>query len=121
MYQILLDLEKCFFKLKYTSDRAWLNKTLHDDFRECGKSGNLFNKQETVEGLLSCTEDRDIAVYNFEYNEAGDNCWLAHYITKNNGDMYYRTSVWVKNPAGNIQLLFHQATLLNCDISLKLC
>lgn len=45
MYKTLLDLENSFFKLKYISDRKWLDRILHNDFCECGKSGVLFNKR----------------------------------------------------------------------------
>lgn len=52
MYETLLNLEKKFFKIKYISDKNWLNDTLHNDFVECGKSGTLFNKREVMEELF---------------------------------------------------------------------
>ncbi len=106
----LLEMEKKFFSLRFISDVEWLNNVLHKDFKECGKSGILYDKQMTIESLLTCKKDRDIEIYNFEYNIADDNCWLVHYVTKSGGKDYYRTSVWIFD--GHLQLLFHQATQL---------
>ena len=94
MEQTLLALEKAFFQLKYTSNRAWLAEVLHDDFLECGKSGGLYHKEETMEALLALTEDRGITMYNFTCEALGACCWLVHYMTCIQGRWYYRTSVW---------------------------
>ena len=110
MYNTLLELENSLFKLKYISDRKWLERTLHDDFHEFGKSGVLFKKEDTVESLLQCADDRDIEIYDFECRNITDTSWLVHYITESNDKRYYRTSVWVKD--GNMKLLFHQASEL---------
>lgn len=108
MYNTLLDLETRFFKLSYISDAAWLDEVLHDNFHEMGKSGVLYNKSETIYGLLKCKADRDIEINNFEYIKIVDNSWLVHYVTQSDNKQYYRTSVWVKEE--NIKLFFHQAT-----------
>lgn len=110
MYNTLLELENSLFKLKYISDRKWLDITLHNDFRECGKSGRLFNKQETMESLIKFTSDRDIKIFDFECRNITDTSYLVHYITKSDNKRYYRTSVWVKEDG--LKLLFHQATEL---------
>lgn len=115
--QKLLELEKSFFRHACISDRVWLENTIHNDFAECGKSGLLFNKQDTIQSLLQCKTDRNIEIYNFNCCKIDDKSWIVHYITKTGEDQkYYRTSVWVghKNP----QLYFHQATILNEDIAL---
>ncbi|MCI8403530.1 MAG: nuclear transport factor 2 family protein [Clostridia bacterium] len=110
MYNILIDLENCFSKSEYISDRRWLERTLHENFHECGKSGLLYDRKQTVESLLSCASDRDILIHNFECMPISVNSWLVHYITKENDKKYYRTSVWVKDE--NVKLLFHQASEL---------
>lgn len=110
MYNTLLTLENQFFKLKYISDRNWLDKILHDDFKECGKSGRLFDKKETIESLIQCTADRNIVIYDFEYQTVNKACYIVHYITKHEYTKYYRTSVWAENES--LQLLFHQASIL---------
>ena len=117
MLNELLSLEKRLFMHKYISDKNWLDNTIHEDFLECGKSGLIYNKKGTMEFLLSCTEDRDIKIYNFEYKKIDYNTYLIHYITKaNNEELYYRTSVWVMDK--NLKLLYHQATKLNIVVNL---
>lgn len=111
MYKILLNLEKDFFGNACISDREWLDGTLHNDFEECGKSGILFNKDEIMEGLLSCKTDRDIEIYNFSCEAIGTDCWMVHYVTESDGELYYRTSIWTQEK--QLQLRFHQATKLN--------
>lgn len=110
MYNTLLELENRLFKLKYISSKEWLERILHNDFHECGKSGVLFNKEDTVQSLIECTCDRDIEICDFECRNITDTSWLVHYITKSDNKRYYRTSVWVKEE--NVKLLFHQATEL---------
>lgn len=110
MYNTLFELENKFFKLKYISDENYLDKLLHKDFTECGRSGQLFNRTDTITALLSCTEDRNIELQDFSYRTVNNSCWLVNYTTEHDGKRYYRTSVWVMD--GHMQLIFHQATQL---------
>jgi len=112
----LLQLEKKLFKYEYISNKEWLNKVLHDNFKECGKSGVFFSKKGTIDFLLSCAEDRKIDIYNFECENIDNNTWIVHYITTMNNDKYFRTSIWVMD--NNLKLLFHQASKLNLEIEL---
>lgn len=112
MKKILSDLENNFFRLEKMQDRAWLEATLHDRFLEAGKSGLLFSKKDTIESLMACTEDRKIAMEHFECAEMKPDCWIVHYMTKDqHSRWFYRTSIWVRE--GNWKLFFHQASLLN--------
>lgn len=117
MYQTLLRLEKDFFKLSCISDRNWLENIIHDSFTECGKSGLLFDKQQTVQDLLNCTADRNIDIYNFECSAVDEKTWIVHYITCSDGRQYYRTSLWVMEDT--LRLYFHQASELNMKIDLE--
>ncbi len=120
MYQALLSLEKDFFRYDHISDKNWLNSVLHDEFQECGKSGRIFRKEETVEALLSCNSNREISIYNFQCCEIKPNCWMVHYITKTDEDeLIYRTSIWVKE--NQLKLYFHQATKLSSKTELIEC
>lgn len=114
MVQTLFKLEKAFFKRSYFSDPEWLDAILHADFVECGKSGILYGKEKVMEGLLACTTDRDIVIYNFSCEEIVENCWIVHYITESEGERYYRTSIWSRRE--RLQLRFHQASKMNCDV-----
>lgn len=120
LYDHLLTLEKNFFQLDYISDPQWLDSILHTDFLECGKSGLLYDKAETIHALLTYRENRTIAIYNFECNALSSNCWMVHYITKDQAEnLVYRTSIWLKEE--HFQLRFHQASILNTEISLIEC
>lgn len=119
MYKKLLSLEKDFFKLSYMSDKKWLSDIIHDDFIECGKSGDLFDKKDVIRSLLDCKTDRNITIYNFKCQELSKNCWIVNYITKNDNILYYRTSIWIKE--NHIQLRFHQASKLCIGIDLTEC
>lgn len=112
----ILKMEKSFFKLKYIKDKEWLNKAIHDDFLECGKSGYLFNKKDTIEALLSCEEDRDIEIYNFEIQYMDENTYLVHYFTISEGFLFYRTSIWKME--GFLSLYYHQASRFNQSVKL---
>lgn len=113
----ILKLEKNLFKMEYMKDRSFLNKIIHDNFKECGKSGYFFDKDETIKALQECTEDRKIQIYNYEYEKIDENTYLIHYITKSCDDIIYRTSIWIMED--NLKLLFHQASKLNIELELK--
>lgn len=74
MYRTLLDLEKDFFKYDKIKDRKWLDSTLHDNFKEMGKSGTIFYKKDTINSLLALKADRNIAIFNFEFEELKADC-----------------------------------------------
>lgn len=112
----ILELEKKFFKYEYMNDIKWLDEIIHNNFKECGKSGYFFNKKETIKSLMECTEDRKIEIYNYEYEQIDKNTYLIHYITKFNDILIYRTSIWILED--KLRLLFHQASKLNLDIKL---
>jgi len=115
----ILELEKSLFKVEYMSDYNYLDNIIADNFKECGKSGYLFDKKGTIDFLLSVKEDRKIDIYNFECEEITEESWLVHYITKNDtGELIYRTSIWVMKE--NLKLLYHQASVLKEEIKLKL-
>ncbi len=116
MNKEILTLEKNLFKLEYISNKEWLEKTIDDKFIECGKSGYLFHKKDTIDSLLVCKEDRSITIYNYEYQQIDEKTYLIHYITKSQDKIYYRTSIWTMD--SNLKLLYHQATEFKENITL---
>lgn len=118
MYGTLLSLEKDFFKYDKITDRKWLDAVLHDNYREVGKSGIIFYKKDTINALLEATTDRNITIFNFDFEELKTDCWIVHYITRDNNDeLFYRTSIWVKE--NNLKLIFHQASRLKSSLDLE--
>lgn len=110
--------EKQFFEYKCISDKSWLEKMLHKDFTECGKSGYIMTRAEVIKSLLKCECDRDIAVYNFESRLISDNTAIIHYYTVSDNKFVYRTSIWVKT--NTWQLYFHQASVINHEQAEKI-
>ena len=116
MKEEILNLEKNLFKLEYMSNKEWLEKIIDDNFIECGKSGYLFYKKDTIESLLECTENRPIKMYNHVYKKIDEKTYLIHYLTKSQEKLYYRTSIWIMDT--NLKLLYHQATEFKENINL---
>ncbi|MBD5428904.1 MAG: nuclear transport factor 2 family protein [Treponema sp.] len=117
--ETLLALEKRFFSKAFCADRERLASAIHDNFMECGKSGLLTGKAETVESLSAEPHDRAITIYNFTCEALGGGCWIAHYVTASDGGLFFRTSIWKKD--ADWQLYFHQASPLHCHIDLHEC
>ena len=93
----ILELEKSLFKYDYMSNKEYLNNIIADNYKELGKSGILFNKDDVVNYLLSQQRDRDIEMYNFSGEELMPDLWIVHYITSSDNKKIYRTSIWKHN------------------------
>lgn len=117
MYNTLLKLEKAFFKIDNITNEKWLSSILHDNFKELGCSGVVYYKQDVIDAFSSFNSSREIVIYNFEYLQINSNCWMVHYITKKKGEMFYRTSIWLKEDA--LKIIFHQASKLHHTCILK--
>lgn len=113
----ILELEKSLFKYEFISDISYLNKIIDNNYIEIGKSGNKFNKKDVINGLSILKEDRKITIYNFTCDKIEENIYLIHYITKNNDDNIYRTSIW-KKEFDKMKIIFHQASLYKENIDL---
>ena len=109
----ILELEKSLFKYDYMSNKEYLNNIIADNYKELGKSGILFNKDDVVNYLLSQQRDRDIEMYNFSGEELMPDLWIVHYITLSDNKKIYRTSIWKHN-----KIIFHQASEYKDDIEL---
>ena len=110
MNQKFLELEKSLFKYEFMSNINYLNQIIDNNYKEIGKSGKEFNKEDIIQELSNLKEDRKITIYNFICNNIGENIYLIHYITKINTKNIYRTSIW-KKENNNFKIIFHQASL----------
>jgi len=113
----ILELEKSLFKYEFMSDITYLNEIIDDNYVEVGKSGKKFNKKDVINDLSILKEDRKITIYNFTCDKIEENIYLIHYITKNNNDNIYRTSIW-KKEYDKIKIIFHQASLYSENVNL---
>lgn len=117
MDKYILELEKSLFKYEFISDIEYLNKIIDDKYVEVGKSGRKFLKNEVIKDLSILKQDRKISIYNFTCDKIGEKIYLIHYITKNNEENIYRTSIW-KKENDEIKIIFHQASLYKEEIDL---
>ena len=108
--KIILDKEKSLFKYEYMKDIKYLEELIDDNYKEIGKSGKVFNKEDIIEYLSNLKEDRNITIYNYNCRKISTNIFLVHYITKNNNDNIFRTSIW-KKENNKFKIIFHQASL----------
>ena len=87
-----------------------LSNLLHEDFEEIGKSGKLYNKEETIEALRN-EQNFKCELSDFRGSNLSKNIIVLKYLSCSNGISAHRTSVWVKNEQW--QLLHHQGTITN--------
>ena len=106
----ILELEKSLFKYEFMSNKNYLNKIIDDNYIEIGKSGKEFTKQDIIRELSNLKEDRNITIYNYNCRKISTNTFLVNYITKNNNDNIFRTSIW-KKENNKFKIIFHQASL----------
>jgi len=113
----ILELEKSLFKYEFMSDIEYLDGIIDDDYIEIGKSGKKFIKKDIIKELSILKEDRQISIYNYTCDKIDENIYLIHYITKDDKDIIYRTSIW-KEKNDKIKIIFHQASLYKEEIDL---
>lgn len=101
-----LELELSSSEVRKDEDR--LSQLLADDFEEFGKSGNVFNKADTLSALTN-EEYQEISFSDFRFIGLSDDTVLVKYKSRCNDVKALRSSVWVKNN-GNWQMLHHQGT-----------
>lgn len=117
MEKIILELEKSLFKYKFMSNITYLNEIIDDSYKEIGKSGRIFNKEDVIKELFMLNEDRNIIIYNFTCNNIDKNIYLVHYITKKGTENIFRTSIWKKDN-NKFKIIFHQASLYLEEVKL---
>ena len=108
--KIILNKEKSLFKYKYIKDINYLNELIDNNYKEIGKSGKLFNKDDVIEYLSNLKSNRNITIYNYTCRKIDTNTYLVNYITKSNQDNIFRTSIW-KQENNQFKIIFHQASL----------
>lgn len=109
------NLETSLHKKEVRNSREQVNLLLADDFMEFGKSGKVYRKQDTLDGLESEQIDLEIEVLDFSAKELATDVVLVIYkasgldtdnITKVTVN---RSSIWI-NRDDRWQMVFHQGT-----------
>ncbi|WP_233986534.1 nuclear transport factor 2 family protein [Pectobacterium versatile] len=99
--------------------KAVIDKLLHRDFFEIGRSGMRYNKRQVIDALISETVEQQIQADNFELSMVDEKSVLLTYLSytadeDNIVSKIWRTSLWVKNTDSpnpdDWQMRFHQGT-----------
>ncbi|VTP13928.1 hypothetical protein PUATCC27989T_01778 [Phytobacter ursingii] len=100
------------------SQRSSLEKLLHQDFFEIGRSGQRYDREHVISALIVETSGQEIHSSDFALSVLDDTCVLLTYRSYTVdqqggiGRQTLRTSLWVKstNEPTDWQMRFHQGT-----------
>jgi hypothetical protein len=104
----VIALERRLLEPELRRDREALGALLHEDFREFGASGRVYDRDSVVEALLASGGASAQAV-DFRATRLGPDAILVTYRTDAPS---LRTSVWVRGAHGSWRVLHHQGTPL---------
>jgi hypothetical protein len=102
-------LEERLFHPDRETDRTALLPLLASDFKEFCSSGRVFNRQQTIDVLLS-SPARSATIHHFYVEQLAENVALATYRATTSLAVSYRSSLWVFRDE-RWQLHFHQGTV----------
>jgi hypothetical protein len=105
----LYTLEERLFHPDREPDRTALISLLADDFKEFCSSGRVFNRQQTIDVLLS-SAPRPATIHHFYVEQLAENVALATYRATTTLAVSHRSSLWVFRD-NRWQLHFHQGTI----------
>ncbi|WP_299999646.1 nuclear transport factor 2 family protein [uncultured Cedecea sp.] len=104
-------------------DANRVDKLLHDDFEEVGRSGQCYNKVQTIAALKNESQHLSIYAEDFVLTMITTETVLLRYksFQRDIGDNVTRrterSSIWVLSPSGpngrQWQMRFHQGTAIN--------
>ena len=108
LHYTLLVLERRLLDPFVRKQRAIVAAMLADEFREFGRSGRMYTKEEVLNALGS-EHEQAIVIEDFAAASLGDAAALATYRSIHANCVARRSSVWVWRK-GRWVMLFHQGT-----------
>ena len=105
------DLEESMWRAQTRFDRDYLERVLHPDFFEFGRSGRTWTRAETM-AMEPGEIDAVLPLPDLTVSELGADTVLVTYRSAvRHGELDYanRSSIWVRDGAG-WRLRFHQGT-----------
>ena len=108
----LLELEETLLKHEIRTSPEKMTKLLADDFFEFGSSGNIWYKEDQLNGDDGMK--LEMIIDNFEIHSLAENVALTTYriLDSTRNRLTLRSSIW-KNRDGKWQMFFHQGTVTN--------
>lgn len=106
---------ECSLHSTTRTDKQWLERVLHQDFREITRSGVMVDRQKTIAALTTETKKSGIVAGDFQLQVLSEKCVLLTYKTcvrSDKGDARgaLRSSIWTLTEGTGWQLIFHQGT-----------
>lgn len=101
-------LESSLWRAQTRFDAAHLERVLHPDFREVGRSGRTWTRAEIV-AAPARPIPAELPLPGFAARQVDHSTVLVTYVSTVGAELAHRSSVWVGRP-GERRLLFHQGT-----------
>lgn len=102
----VVELEQRLLEPEVRLDRAALTALLHEDFREFGASGRVYDRAGIVETLLA-GDGSSATAFEFNATRLSSDVVLLTYRTD---PPSLRTSIWSRGPDGEWRIVHHQGT-----------
>ena len=115
IHEHLRQLEVSLHTIEVRSNRAELDRLLHDDFTEFGRSGRIYNKQDVLAEFQDSTESFIVTSRDFNFVSLSESVVLltyqsAHVVNESSENrLSLRSSIWQKT-GPHWKLRFHQGT-----------
>lgn len=110
------DLEESLWRAETRFDRDYLERVLHPDFFEFGRSGRTWTRAQTT-AMESGEIDAVLPLPDFAVSQLGDDAILVTYrsiVGHEELDYANRSSIWVRD-GDAWRLRFHQGTPVDRD------
>jgi hypothetical protein len=105
-FAAVIALEQRLLEPSVRRDRDALAALLHEDFREFGASGQVFDREAIIDALLA-SDGSSSKSSGFQATRLGPDAMLLTYRTDTPS---LRTSVWCRGGDGDWRMLHHQGT-----------
>lgn len=112
MIAILQSLEESLWTSETRFDREYMEKILHPDFVEFGRSGRVYSRDEML-NAEECKIRATLPLKDFTLHEIADDVALVTYVSEvqdEEMEVGNRSSLWVK-VGEDWKLRFHQGTI----------
>ncbi len=113
MFNELLELEESLWVEKTRFDYDYMDKVLSPDFREFGRSGKVYKREDTLNAPHQLINAK-LPLRDFMVYQIGDNVFQVTYVSEvmdEELEIGNRSSIWLKTQNG-WKLRFHQGTVV---------
>lgn len=116
LQSLIVQYERQLHRAEIRSQKIAIEKLLHRDFYEIGRSGKRYGRQQVIDSLLAETDRQQITSEEFALMQIESGALLLTYrtfIQSPSGEKTHRTlrtSLWIRSEDDRWQMIFHQGT-----------